>query len=240
MMRRQKMKIGEFLRRVGDASVYEALPGGDNYVEEIARITGVALEPTSATGSDCIRALGKLSASQRTVYQNKDVDTGAGSNAADMELIGTLIAQLRTGQSGWKTAVAVFMALLVGIMVVTYASLMYRGLPLPRWQDITCIIIVPGGIVWTWYGVLTKENRDIISAALGEIPKKGAWGAVIDAMTRKTPVTQQNTTTVQQPPVTPPEQQKPVQSQPAPSDMPDDNPPPGAANMDVDVPDQKK
>lgn len=238
MMRRQKMKIGELLRRVGDVSLYEALSDGEKHVSDIAKLTGVSLSVTGATGMDCLKALGTLSAPQREAYLSAEVDTDSG--AGDMQQLTSLISQLRAGQSGWKTAVAVFMALLVGVMVITYAYLMFRGLPLPHWQDITCIIIVPGGIVWTWYGVLTKENRDIISAALGEMPKTGAWGAVIDAITRKRPVTQQNTTTVQQAPVAPPASQPASQSQPAASDMPDDNPPPGAANMDMDIPDQKK
>lgn len=226
------MTLGEFLRRIGNRSVYEAIETGEDFVAEIAKITGVSLDTTTASGSECLRALGKLSASQRSVYLNKEI--AASDSSLDMKMLSDLVYHVRAGQSGWKTLVAVMMAVAVFVLVLTYALLMYKAtmqqIPLPRWQDITCVIIVPGGIVWAWYGVLTKENRDLINAALGEIPKKGPFGAVIDALTRKPPVS--NAT----PPGTPPAPDVPPMSPPPPQsdtgapDGPNDNPPPGMAD----------
>jgi len=226
------MTLGDFLRRIGDVSVYESLEAGDEFVSEIAKITGVALDETTATGTECLRALGKISASQRNIYLSKSIATSDGST--DINMLSDLVYRMRAGQTGWKTMVAVMMAVAVFILVLTYALLMYKAtmlsLPLPRWQDITCVIIVPGGIVWAWYGVLTKENRDLISAALGELPKKGPFGAVIDAITRKPPVSNPAPVTPPPAPDVPPVNQTPPPVDTGASDGPNDNPPPGMAN----------
>lgn len=239
-MRRYKMKLGDFLRQVGDLSVYETLPGGDHYVDEISKITGVSLDSTTANGTECIRALGKLSASQRTVYLNKDLESN--NNSIDVEQLGQLISRVRAGQSGWKTAVAVGMAILVGVVVINHAFLMYLAMVnhynAPRWQDSVYISIIPGGIVWTWYGVLTRENRDLISAALGELPKKGPWGAVFDMLSRRG--SQQQPQGPQQPaapvtptppPYVPPQDPTTPPYDTGPQDGPNDNPPPGMADQ---------
>lgn len=228
------MTLGEFLRRIGNTSVYESIESGEEFVTEIAKITGVDLDVTAATGSDCLRALAKLSASQRSVYLNREI--AATDSNLDMKMISDLVYHLRAGQSGWKTLVAVMMAVAVFVLVLTYALLMYKAtmlsLPLPRWQDITCVIVVPGGIVWAWYGVLTKENRDLISAALGELPKKGPFGAILDAFTRKAPVSNPAPVTPTQVPDVPPVYQTPPPSDTGGSSVPNDNPPPGAAGGD--------
>lgn len=240
-MRKKTMKLGDALRQIGDQSVYLSVPCGDQYVEQVTLLTGVELDVATATGTECLAAIGSLPTEQRTTLLDKEVDAVISGN--DMQAAIELISTVRAGQSNWKTGVAVGMAILVAIVVINHCILLYlstvHGLIAPRWQDSVYISILPGGIVWTWYGVLTKENRDIISAAVGEIPKSGPWGAVINAVLRRSPSDAPQPTPQppqwQTPPNVPPVQQTPppvVTGDLNAGDGPNDNPPPGAANLD--------
>lgn len=226
------MTLGELLRMVGNGVLYEQHPGGDKIVADVNKIADAVLSETKATAQDCLRVLADLEPEVRRKFLESQVED-SGKVSSD---IADLVSAIRFRQNGWKTAIAVLMALNITVMVFTYAVLMYsatmHGLPLPRWADITAIIIVPGGILWVWYGVLSKENRDILAAAAGQLPAGGLAGIVASVLQRKgadapqTPPTQPQQPTQPNPP---PQPQRPPQSDTGSVDDVNDNPPPGAA-----------
>lgn len=223
------MTLGELLRKVGNGVLYEQHPGGDKIVADVNKIADAVLSETKATAQECLRVLADLEPDVRRKFLDSEVEESGKVNSD----IADLVATIRFRQNGWKTVIAVLMALNITVMVFTYALLMYsatmHGLPLPRWADITAIIIVPGGILWVWYGVLSKENRDILAAAAGQLPAGGIAGIVATVLQRKAPETPP--VQPQQPvqPNAPSQPQRPTQSATGDVNDVDDNPPPGAA-----------
>lgn len=223
------MTLGELLRKVGNGVLYEQHPAGDKIVAEVNKIAEAVLSETKATAQECLRVLADLEPEVRKRFLDAEVeDSGkVGSDIAE------LVSAIRHRQNGWKTTIAVVMALNITVMVFTYALLMYNatmhGLPLPRWTDITAIIIVPGGILWVWYGVLSKENRDILAAAAGQLPAGGLAGIVATVLQRKAPEQPPQQPQAQSQPNPQPQPQRSTQSPTGAVDGVDDNPPPGAA-----------
>jgi hypothetical protein len=227
-------KLG-ILVGIGDQIVSEVLVNGEDAVKTVSKMTGVDLDPATATGNDCLRAMENLDVLERAEFLSRKPDVQY-RNEIDTDRIAEIVTHIRGRQSAWKTAVAVFMALLVGIVVIDYAVLMYVAttgrLELPSWQDVTFIIIVPGGIVWAWFGVLTKENRDLLTATIGELPAAGPMGAILKAfMGRRTGAPKQAPSdySAQSGPTGGQQQSKRPTGRSAASDDVDDNPPPGAA-----------
>lgn len=218
-------KLG-ILAHVGERVVSSVLVDGADAVRSVNKLTGANLDPETATGDECMVALEALEGKPHTETRAE----------LDTDRIAQIVGHIRGRQSVWKTAVAVFMAILVGVVVIDYAILMYvattGGLKLPSWQDVTFIIIVPGGIVWAWFGVLTKENRDLLAATIGELPVAGPMTAFIKAVLGRhtqAPQTRSNDTNTQSATTGGRQQSNRTQSRTGASDDVDDNPPPGAA-----------
>lgn len=223
------------LKSIGDDPVACVLTDCKAHILQLSKLTGIPLQPDTATGNEVLNALNTLSEEEqvRFLATTPEPKFRQGIDAAEL---GAVIAHLRKGQSVWKTAVAVFMALLVGVVVVDYAIMMYiatvNQLTLPVvWQDITFIIIIPGGIVWAWFGVLSRENRELLKATLGEVSLPGPVGAIVNAIIKRkeAPGKTPESSSYESHATPPPRQSKPRYEPSMGSDETDDNPPPGAA-----------
>lgn len=181
------MNIGNILRTLLNQPVAFVLEDGRSIIEVInERLPADGqLSVTATTGGAAMAALQTLPLDDRKAILSIETDCSiesTGQSAADA------LRAFTQRQTMWKILVVLTMTFLVSVTILVYSYGMYivavEKLELPSSDQIALVVAVPGGIIWAWFGVLSKENRDYVAATLGEIPKVGIGGALIELVTR--------------------------------------------------------
>lgn len=184
------MTLGELLEKSSNSVTAITYPETIASLNVVNSLTSSDTPLTTTTGAQWLAAIDTLDTTTQSALLKFELSSGSDQ----WGVLRQLVQHVQSGQGRWKTGVAVFMAILIGVAILNHCYLLYyavtHSLPLPRWQDSTWVIVVPAGILWTWYGVLSKENRDLMSTFLGELPARGPLGALAALMAPKTPPVQ--------------------------------------------------
>lgn len=188
------MKIKPFLTLMGDMLLSSAEPEGRQIVEQINRYTANQYHYSAITAPEAIELIQSLPDTEREAVFNYELNDGL--NLVEMRddlqgMIEALRAAVRANPANnLRLVVTGFMAFLVFLMSFCFTGMViyigYQTRVFPPWEIMVLPFIIPGMVIWHVFGVLTKERRDLLMAALGKTPPASLMERMGDIIQEKT------------------------------------------------------
>lgn len=196
------MKIGYFLAKMGDELISLAEPEGRQVVEQINLYTATQYHYSNVTGNDALAIIYKLSPDEQTAVLNYEMNDGLNlvNMRDDLQKMIDVIASATTGEDNKKAAklrlsITLMMAILVFLTSAAFSVMVvYVGWTTrvyPTWDIMALPFLIPGMVIWHVFGVLTKERKDLMLAALGRTPQATMFEKVASLIPDRTNVSAQ-------------------------------------------------
>lgn len=222
------MKIEKLLRKYSQSPINGKLADGTDIHEYINNRLSIDDRYTlPATGEEIMTALHNLSRRERALVLQAELESTV-EDQIEKDIF-TVITELRNAQSKLRSFTVATMVVLIAAIILSYCYVMIdvslTNKTIPDWQGIALIIVIPGMILWQNNGVLSKENRDMLTGILGHIKNNGPLGTITDIFTKRS----KDPTSDYKPKRSDYTDPTPKSTQNASEDELDDNPPPGMA-----------
>ena len=196
----------DILKLIGAAQVAVAHPQGSLFVETFNGITGTTTLAATVSGTEALAAFEKLDVTNQVKVnaifdQYRKIITGCGTTTA--------FANGVHRQRNYRSFMALMMAVALTIMAVTIVAIeCYIGIMTKTQLEsgqFTVPLMCLALVVWSYNGLLTKENREAIAAGLARAPS-GFVNSFLDSIRGRN---QYQTTMQQQPMPQPDDPQNP-------------------------------
>lgn len=222
------MKIEQLLRKYPQSPITGKLADGTDIHEYVKnRLPAKDQYELPITGEEIMTLLHNLSRKERAVILRAELDVDTEDNIE--RDVYAIISEVRGAQSKLRSFTVITMVVLITAIILSYCYVMVdvslANKTIPDWQGIALVIVIPGMILWQNNGVLSKENRDLLTGILGHIKNNGPLGTLKDIFTKGSGSSTADSTANRDGSTSSGQKtsQKPV------DDDLDDNPPPGAA-----------
>lgn len=166
------MKIERYLDLLGDQLLRSAAPEGPMVVSHINKysdLTHVIDDLTGNQAKELIFGLDPYHARKLMALElNDGLDAVRESKALQARL-----EQQRSGKY-LKPAVALGMSFLITVLTLAITAAIlwvtYHTKTLPDWEQLVLPYIIPGVVMWQYFGIINEETRALMSAIAGSTP----------------------------------------------------------------------
>lgn len=182
-------KIVDILKAAGSAALSTLYP--IKVVESIVSIVSVLTDDkqetniTTVTGDDLKQRIETLPVELQAVILQKVLDIEALSMEQDLEMQKTL-SDLDSRGKTFRPIIALMMAIIAALNTVAYSVLMYwlayKSGTMPDNELLIIPIAVPLLLVWTYFGFLGKERKEILAFIANRTPAGVLASSVADKL----------------------------------------------------------
>lgn len=182
-------KIIDILKAAGSAALSTIYP--IKVVESIVSIVSVLADDkqdtdlTSVTGEQLKQRIETLPPELQDAILQKVLDIEALSMEQDLEMQKTL-SDLDTRGKTFRPIIALMMAVIAALNTIAYSVLMYwlawKAGKMPSNEELIIPIAVPLLLVWTYFGFLGKERKEILAFIANRTPAGVLASSVADRL----------------------------------------------------------
>jgi len=166
------MKVDRYLTLLGDEYLRSALPEGAMLVEEINKHTTLKHSYKELTGNQARDLIETLESYHQKKILAWELNDGLESERQRKEAR----TQLERSRSGkiLKPLVAIGMCFLVTVLTLAYTGMIlwvsYHTKTLPDWEQMVLPYIVPGFVMWKYFGIINDETKALMQAVVESTP----------------------------------------------------------------------
>lgn len=182
-------KIIDILKAAGSAALSTIYP--IKVVESIVSIVSVLADDkqdtdlTSVTGEQLKQRIESLPPELQAAILQKVLDIEALSMEQDLEMQKTL-SDLDARGKTFRPSIALLMAIIAALNTIAYSVLMYwicyGANRLPSSEELLVPLGIPLLLVWTYFGFLGKERKDILGFLVNRTPAGALAAGIADKL----------------------------------------------------------
>ena len=180
-----QLTLSDCLDRAGDVELTKFFP--TTIVSQInAAIESSALElQDPVTGNSLKTAIGNLSSELQPALLNATIEMLGSPEEVDMSEI---LANVDRSGGKIRPIIASLMAVLLFVSIIAYGCLVwkisYDASTLPMWTELIIPIGIPVTIVWSYFGFLKAERRELMELVIQRTPAGSALVKLGTALTQ--------------------------------------------------------
>lgn len=182
-------KIVDILKAAGAAALSSLYP--IKVVESIVSIVSVLADDkqptdlTTVTGNQLKERIETLPAELQAAILQKVLDIEALSMEQELEMQKTL-SDLDSRGKTFRPSIALMMAIIAALNTIAYSALMfwicYGANRLPASEELVVPLGIPLVLVWTYFGFLGKERKEILSFLVNRTPAGALASGLADKL----------------------------------------------------------
>lgn len=178
------MKLERFLVLLGEETLRSAAPEGPMVVAEINKYSKLTHVIDGLTGHQALELIGTLDVYHARKLLAMELNDGLDVRKEQKERQ----ARLEKNRSGKyiKPLMALGASFLVAVTTLSWVVMTlwatYHTKELPSWEQMFLPYVIPGVILWQYFGIINTETKALVESVVGSTPVGNAALGLIDAV----------------------------------------------------------
>lgn len=178
------MNVNTLLNLLGERKLSDVSPEGLQVIDLINKYSANKYDISTLNGVEALGIINTFAEDQKLTVLSIELNDGLDLSTYRKELQALVDAG---GAGKWMRPLLAFgFSTLMAVLALGYAAAVgwvaYQNKTLPDWPSLLIIIGGPVMVVWQYYGILTQERRDLLTAALGRTPQGGVMSALLGTL----------------------------------------------------------